>query len=904
MLLSHEPDLDRLRNGSRYIGTLLKNEELLSWLIEERNLWRRMPLPELYRELHEACIHCPCWKDVVLCFRSFKQRHFVRLAGRDLFGLADFPETVSQISDLAKTCLQVGVQLLASRPELWMEPSAEDREAIRQWSAHLGVLGLGKLGGDELNFVSDIDLVFLQNNPRQDWAGSGQGKAGLSRLAQALTRLLSDMIGGDRVFIVDMRLRPGGKDAEMVLSVDRALVHYQIHGRSWERQALLKARPVAGQRSIGHSFLEQIRPFVFRRFLDFQALDELKSMRDQVLDQGRHHDGAPFHLKLGIGGIREVEFVIQSLQLIYGGRHPELDEPNSLHCLRALSNLGLMSAGAADALSSAYILLRRTEHWVQLDCNRQTHALPRTEADMDRLARVLDYPSGTKLSQHLEEIREEVHSHFSALFRSSTPDRDQEEASEEKNDLEEAEVREIVSCPPFDQGMFRAVQRVRARLRETSLFPDQGWKYRLRELLHKASVRPGLSVLLNKDPAWMDDLLYSTAVCQFVSALLLHQPSLLEGLPDDKELELDRNWYQEAWRRIRFERGYEQSLEWIRRLKNERMLNVAVCDIQGSLPLAAVEKELTSLASWTVQATWEVVMDQAEPGPDCPVAVLALGKLGSREMGYLSDLDLMFVFAPKDGDRERIPAHVVSLIQRFMRMLSTPLQEGPGYAVDAQIRPSGTYGPLMVTDSRWLDYYRYEADMWEIQALLRMRVVGGDTWLGSRLEKEAGKICAGSRPQGEVWSRLCQLRRRMEKERSRETPCSVDLKLGPGGLTDVEFLVQGGELILGREETKGPLKIRDLLPRVGPGLGLDQATVKALQKWYHALRRLELRLQLMTNQSTSLIGQNAFDQLKQSGLWPPKKENVSIQDWNDIQVARRQIRKVWEKVCATKETYE
>jgi glutamate-ammonia-ligase adenylyltransferase len=897
MLLSHEPDLDRLRTGSRYIGTLLKNEELKYWLIQERSLWRRIPLPELYRELHQACTPCVTFKDLALCFRFFKQRHFVRLAGRDLFGMADFPELVSQISDLAKACLQVGVHVLASRPELWMEASGAERDAINRCASHFGVLGLGKLGGDELNFVSDIDLIFLQDNPREDYAGPGQLKMDLCRLAQALIRLLSDMVGGDRVFIVDMRLRPGGKDAEMVITVERAVAHYQIYGRSWERQALLKARPVAGQRSIGYGFLEQIRPFVFRRFLDFQALDELKAMRDRVLDQGRYSEGAPFNLKLGIGGIREIEFVIQSLQLVYGGRHPELDEANSLRCLRALCNLGLMSADAADALFTAYVLLRRVEHWVQLDCNRQTHVLPKEEADMDRLARVLDYPSGTKLSQALHDVREEVHAHFSALFRSSAPVRDEVNLSEEEIDQGEADLREIVPCPPFNRDVLRAIQHVGAKLIESGLFPDQEWKYRLSELVHKAGIRPGLAVLLNKSPVWMKDLFYSSAVSQFVSSLLLHQPSLLEGLHEDGQFELGQYWSQKAWRRVRFEHGYEQSLEWIRRLKNERMLDVAVCDIQGRLPLREVEKELTALAEWTIQVTWEAVTGQVEGGMGWPVAVLGLGKMGSREMGYLSDLDLMFVYDPREKDAEQIPAQVVKSIQRFMRMLRTPLQEGPGYVVDAQIRPSGTYGPLVVTDSRWIDYYRYEADIWEIQALLRMRAVGGDRGLGHRLEKEAAEICGTQRSQETVWPRLCQLRRRMELERSRETSFTLDLKLGPGGLADVEFLVQGAELVQGRGRQTA-LAVREHLEQLGPGLGLLPESVEKIQMQYQALRKLELRMQLMTNQTGSLITRDEFSQLEQSGLWPPDGIEAIIRDWNDIQVARREIRKVWETVCA------
>ncbi|WP_153304115.1 hypothetical protein [Desulfovermiculus halophilus] len=889
------PDLDRLRTGSRYLARLLHNEELVHWLMHKRALWRKVPLPELYRELHQSCTQCATFTDVALAFRAFKQRHFARLAGRDAFGLADFSEVVSQVGDLARACLQAGLHLLDSRPDLWTDASALDPDILHKGAGHLGVLGLGKLGGDELNFVSDIDLMFVHDLSRQGGAGQGGYKPVLRRLSQALIRLVSEQVGGDRVFIVDMRLRPGGREGEMVVSVDQALNHYQIHGRSWERQALLKARPVAGQRGIGNSFLDQIRPFVFRRFLDFQALDELKAMRDHVLDEARGREDAPFNLKLGVGGIREVEFVVQSMQLVYGGRHPGLDEPNTLRCLQVLTSLGLMPREAADSLSSAYILLRRTEHWVQLESNRQTHVLPRSDQDMDRLAAVLGFSSGAELSRTLQEVRDEVHSHFSALFRPSASVQDPG-PGEEAGSWGARMAEDIVSCPPFRREVRKAVQAAASRLEKTGDKGDgNAWSIRVGELLHKAGVRPGLTVLLNRAPWWLEHVMYATAVSRFVSSLLLHQPSLLEGLPENELSGPDPLWADRAWSIVHRERGYEQRLEWIRRLKNERMLEIVVNDLRGWFGPAGAEEELTALADWTIQATWEAVVSHYVPDLKLPIAVLGLGKLGSREMGYLSDVDLMFVCA-LEQDTDQIPARMVKLIQRFMRMVSTPLQEGPGYVVDAQIRPSGTYGPLIVSVSRWLGYYHREADVWEIQALLRMRAVGGNSSLGQQLEEEAGEICAKPRAREAVWPRLCQLRQRMEVERSRETRSTLDLKLGPGGLADVEFLIQGVQLTRGGRQMRA-LGVIDLIDMLGPEAGLSTLHLDALRKWYVALRSLELRLQLLTNQAWPLISRDTFIRLQENGLWPPGKAGTSIREWSDIQVGRREIRKMWERMC-------
>ncbi|MFP4284273.1 MAG: hypothetical protein ACLFQG_01860 [Desulfovermiculus sp.] len=897
MPLSHEPDLERLRSGSGYLATLLKNEQMVHWLVQERNLWRNIPLPELYRDLDQLCAGCGTFKDLALSFRSFKQRHFLRLAGRDVYGLAPFSQIVAQISDLARTCLQVGLQVLASRPELWMPAFDLSRTDAQKLSGYLGVLGLGKLGGGELNFVSDIDLIFLRDS-EEGTAKQSEFRAGLSRLAQALTRLMAESVDGDRVFVVDMRLRPGGKDGELVVSVEGALNHYQIHGRSWERQALLKARPVAGQRSIGHSFLDQVRPFVFRRFLDFQAIDELKTMRDRMLNEARDMESRPFDLKMGWGGIREIEFVVQSLQLVYGGRYPELDEANTLRCLHLLRALDLMPEDAVKSLSSAYVLLRRTEHWVQLDRNRQTHTLPRSAEDMDRLAVVLSFTSGRELALALQGAREEVHRQFTALFRPSVPSPAKGKVNQE-NPEQGSSAYQIVPCPPFSREVQKVMQEVMDRLGHTARQSGgEEWVYRLTELIHKAGLRPGLVVLINENPVWLEELFFSTAVSQFVASLLLHQPSLIEGLPRKKSAGFTRIWPEQARRIVRHEQGYEQSLEWIRRLKNERMLNLALEDIHGRLTLGELESKLTAVADWVLQVTWETTVGQYLPQQEVPVAILGLGKLGSMEMGYLSDLDLMFVYDPPQGAEEHIPSPVVKLIQRFMRMLSTPLQEGPGYAVDAQIRPSGNYGPLIVTRSRWIEYYQQEADIWEIQALLRMRAVAGDMDLGRLLEAEARKFCFQTRSKSSIWFRLCHLRGRMERERSRESPSVLDVKLGPGGLADAEFLVQGAELVQGRERRQRALGVRELLDEFGPGLGLDAATIVLLQNSYQALRSLELRLQLMTNHASSLISRETFDQLQQTGLWPPGATETLIRDWDDIQVVRREVRKVWAEVCA------
>ena len=355
-------EIQRVQDASQYLATLLRcRVDFAEWLWDQKNLYKRYPLTGLYQDLRNTIGEVQSFPQMLHAFREYKQRHFLRIGGRDLLGLAPLAETVSQLSDLAGVSLQVGLEVLSSRPEWWADaPDVESWHKIRQ-EVRLVVMGLGKLGGQELNYVSDVDLLFLCSPGNGSEEYIADSPVLVSRLCQWLARLLADQVVGDRVFQVDLRLRPLGRDGKLVPTLPAAVEHYLHHGRPWERQMLLKARPVAGDRSLGSEFLQEVRPFVFRRFLDFQALDELKAMRDRILAEAvkPRRGWQQFDVKLGIGGIREIEFLAQSFQLIYGGRHPELDEPNTLRCFEKLKGLGLLGCEIVEELKECYIFLRR-----------------------------------------------------------------------------------------------------------------------------------------------------------------------------------------------------------------------------------------------------------------------------------------------------------------------------------------------------------------------------------------------------------------------------------------------------------------------------------------------------------------------------------------------------------------
>lgn len=911
-------EIERLQESSQYLATLLRGRPYyVDWLLVGKNLHRRYPLMELYQDLQNAVGRVETFLDLLAAFRGFKQRHFLRIGGRDLLEWADLSETTAQISDVAAVALQVGLDELSRNPRWWLA-----EEELAEWArvrenAQLVVLGLGKLGGYELNFVSDVDLLFL--HAPKTGKGPPVESAGLlfDRLCQWLSRLLAESAEGDRVFQVDHRLRPHGKDGPLVPSSSAAADYYLQYGRAWERQMLIKARPVAGDRSLGAAFLGEVRPFVFRRFLDFQALDELRAMRDRILAENTHHRTGwdQFDVKLGIGGIREVEFLVQSLQLIYGGRHPELDEPNTLRCLDRLSELNLLEAAVMAELKESYTFLRRVEHWVQLDQNRQTQKLPRTREARTRLALALGFGGNDgAFLEHLETCCRLVHDHFLALFGSDSGAKQSHEREEEAppagpvNNADsptavssEALARLKACLKAFPPHLEKTLWEV---LNDYPFAGDPGLQdlmlIRLERYFSQVARRPGLMKVFRTSTPWLADFCRGLAASELLATLLAHHPGLVEGIATTSGVCPDFvSWHQASVRLLHRIEDYGESLEWIRRFRNERLLQLVLADLRGDLSSETLEIELSKLADFVIRHTYERVCRNLDLGPDLPLAVLALGRLGSQEMSYLSDLDLVFVYRPRRGEPEDlIPAGVVRLVQRFMRMLSTPLHEGPGYEVDARLRPTGTYGPLIVTRASWLDYYLNQADLWEIQALLRVRWVAGNEALGTWIEERAREVCYRKRDPAEVWARLCHLRQRMQRERAEEKGEQIDVKLGLGGLTDFEFLVQGIALTDGHRlpqlRTRSNRSALEVALEVAAPL---QEAAPEVMAAFEALRTLAHRLRLHSNLPSSRLTPELFEAMRKLRLWPPHHQGNTIEDWRDLMRVRRRARSALHLFC-------
>ncbi|MDR3567444.1 MAG: hypothetical protein P4L43_05380 [Syntrophobacteraceae bacterium] len=908
-------EIEYVRRCSQYFAILLRNDPgIEEWLLGEGNLKRRYPLTGLYCALEAEAAKATSYTDLLRSFRRFKQKHFLRIGARDFCRYADLSETTGQISDIASVALQVGLVSLLAHPDWWS--GEEDAKELGFWDGHvpLVILGLGKLGGHELNYVSDIDLIFLQSDTPEPAlllpaailpAGNPAPAARrlMSQLIHRLSRLMSDPFEGDRVFQVDFRLRPGGKEGVLAPSMSAAIEHYLLHGRAWERQMLLKCRPVAGDRSEGNGFIREVRPFVFRRFLDFQAFAELKEMRNRVLEEaGRFPPGPRYDVKLGIGGIREIEFLAQSLQLVYGGRMVELDEPNTLRCLEKLSTLGLLAQDTAEALKACYIFLRNVEHRVQLDQNRHTQRLPASVDARKRLALAMGFEEDERaFLKALETNCHIVHTAFCDLFEEKS------EGTYVSAGVSKSFALDALEDSPVFAGGDSASRQSGSGATPVSRTMERFSHIGDRELVEKIFVRldtyfgrvgrrTGLMKLFDSNGPWISPFCAALGASGLVAGLLSHNPTLVEGCTEP--FEAAPKWEESAALLVDRAGDYGEKLEWIRKLKNERTIQLALADLEGRIDFATLEEELTSLADFVIRNTLAAVRGRLGLPEGLHLSVLGMGKLGSREMSYLSDLDLVFVYAPEaDKQGHTIPVDIVRLIQRLMNMLQTPLSEGPGYEMDVRLRPTGTHGPLVVTRDSWREYYG-KADIWEIQALLRVRHIAGEDALGRWIEDRAAELCFKGRPSQAVWPRICHLRGRMEKERAAEKGGEIDLKLGMGGLADIEFIVQGELLAGGFAKTSSSPAGRSVrqgveeLSKSYTTAGLDK-----LAALFRVLRALDHRVRLHTNSSSAKLDEGRFKSMLLLGLWPPRADGDRIESWQDVLGLRRKIRAIFKQFC-------
>ena len=773
-----------------------------------------------------------------VALRRFRRREMVRIAWRDLAGLAELKETLNDLTAVAEHAVDGALERLYDG-QCQRFGTPRDAEGQPQ---RLVVLGMGKLGGRELNFSSDIDLIFAY--PRQgqtDGARAISNEEFFRRLGQRLGKILAEPTAEGFVFRVDLRLRPFGDSGPLALSFAAFEDYCQHHGRDWERYAMIKARIIAGDRDAGARLLEALRPFVYRRYLDYGAFEALRGMKAMIV-QEVERKGLQHNIKLGPGGIREIEFIGQAFQLIYGGREPALRARGILRVLDTLGASDRLPISAVAALKDAYGFLRRVENRLQAWADQQTHHLPEEGLARLRLAYAMGYPDWEGFARELARHTAVVTQQFVQVFGdTASPEPDAAKADLAalwRDDPGEEDALLVLTEQGFAEpalawnrlralrsGFSYRTMSQRGRERLDALLPrvleavaatpqPAATLERVLDLLETVARRSVYLALLVDHPQALAQLVKLCAASGWIGKHLTRYPLLLDDLlsPTSLYAPLDRLGLATELDRYLTRapaNDAEERLNALRYFKQAQVLRVAAADVSGAMPLMIVSDHLTEVAETLLRKVLELAWADLLPKfgiPGCVVdgipraaqfAILAYGKLGGIELNYGSDLDLVFLH-DSTGERQLTagprqidnPSFFAKLVQRIIHLLTARTGAGDLYEVDTRLRPSGRAGLLVTSFEAFAEYQRHQAWTWEHQALTRTRVVAGPAALAERFRTIRQEVLGRERDPVALRQEVRDMRERMRAELDASTAEVFDLKQGRGGIADIEFMVQ------------------------------------------------------------------------------------------------------------------
>ncbi len=760
--------------------------------------------------------------------RQLRRREMVRIAWRDICGRADLAETMENLSNLAEICLDTALKRL----HLWQTSKMGHPMGTSGRKQPLVVFGMGKLGARELNFSSDIDLIFAF--PEAGWTDKGPRKVTnqefFTRLAQDLINVISRTTADGFVFRIDMRLRPYGDSGPLVLTFDAMEEYYESQGRQWERYAMVKARPVAGDKSAGDRLLERLTPFIYRRYLDYGIFDALREMKRQIEAEAVKRD-MERNIKLGPGGIREIEFIGQTFQLVQGGKLPKLRERSILKTLDILGKSGIIDESTCKELKEAYVSLRTTEHRLQEYDDQQTHNIPRQTSSLNRLAASMGFLSEDGFLQSLEGHTDKVSRRFSSLFGRDSHEADQPDPIarslwDEPRDTESsvAAARSLGFHSPEQAArridIFKHCRKtlsLSASAREkldrlmplvitraaSSVDPDVAL-HRMLNLLEAVESRTCYLALMLENPGTIKHLTRLIISSSWIANMLSRHPILLDELLDTRTLYSPPDRAEMSRELSAILAGIprddlERQMDELRRFRQSSMLRIASADISGVLTVDQVGYRLSALAEIILERVLAIssvhlaARSGHVDGPRYPdFLIVGYGKLGGMEMGYGSDLDLVFLHRGPSKKRSRgmEGAFYTRLGQRIIHILTARTPAGRLYEIDMRLRPSGEQGILVTSLESFREYQVRRAWTWEHQALTKARPVAGHALLARDFRTVKKGILARPRDMERLRASIGEIRDRVIRDSLARTRKAFDLKRGEGGLMDIEFMVQ------------------------------------------------------------------------------------------------------------------
>jgi glutamate-ammonia-ligase adenylyltransferase len=762
--------------------------------------------------------------------RRWRRAQSTRLIWRDLQAIDSVEDTLRGASEIADRALAAALQALGAQMRL-RHGFLRDAEGRQQ---ELVVFGLGKLGGRELNFSSDVDLVYaFAEHGVSDGVRSLDSEAYFARLGQQLAKLLGEVTPDGFCHRVDLRLRPFGASGRVALSFAAMEQYYQREGRDWERYAWIKARPVAGDIAAGTQLLDSLRPFVYRRYLDYTALDGLREMKALIDAEVQRRELAE-DLKLGPGGIREIEFFVQAQQLIRGGREPALREQALLPGLAALTDAGHLPAQLSQQLASAYRFLRRLENRVQMLGDAQTHVLPADPMTRLRIARGLDYSDSDALQRDLDGHRGVVSEAFAGLLQTrrrkpvasalsqywrALPDSADFTALEDAGfadaSAQHTRLRDFSRSPAL-RGLS---ERTRSRLDHVlpalleaaahSTAPDAALARGI-GLLQSIVRRSSYLALLEERPAALARLVDVIARSALLAERLVAHPLLLDELLDVRSLPaVDIDVAVRSAATAQAQHGEagdtEERLAALNESRQSLSFRIALATLAQRQPAQATARQLAMLAESLLDECLRLAQDEIRAAHGVVAgsgfAVVGYGSLGARELGFGSDLDLVFLHDARaeqvsDGARPLDASrYYARLAQKLVSLMATVTAAGRLYEVDMRLRPDGAKGLLVSTLDSFAEYQQQRAWTWELQALARSRVVAGDDSVMAEFRRIRRAALARARAPEQLRREVIAMRQRMRVELDRSNALGFDLKQGEGGLVDLEFLLQAQLLL-------------------------------------------------------------------------------------------------------------
>lgn len=805
------------------------------------------------------------------------------LIERDLTGQADMNEVVTVISDLAEFVLQTHITALTAE---MIERHGTPVGAESSKRQDLIVLGMGKLGGRELNVSSDIDLIFVYpedgetqtDNPEQKSLSNHEF---FTRLGKRLIKDIADITEDGFTFRVDMALRPNGASGPLVASFGMVEEYLVVQGREWERYAWVKARAITGQDDEIAALETIIKPFVYRRYLDFGAIEAMRGMhgqiRAEVVRQETRHPERSHNVKLGRGGIREIEFLSQVFQLIRGGRDTDLRDRSTRNTLRTLAAKQLLGTEEVEELLEAYAFLRNLEHRLQYLDDAQTHTLPANEADRRIIATMMGFADTPALLAALEPRRKFVAARFDAIFADkSRQDNDGGEtdsatAVSQDDDLDALQssltALGFTDVPGAAQRLWVMWQSPRLQSLPTasrnrvvalvnSALPliagcgeaQNATLGRLLDFLEAIARRAAYLALLTEYPHALKRVVRMMQASNWAAQYLTRHPILLDELLDDRTLKAAPDWSafsNELQRQMDAVAGdTERQLDTLREMHHAQLMRLLAQDLEGDLSVERLADHLSALADIlvgaTVHAAWQTIPKRHRDVPK--FAVIAYGKLGGKELGYASDLDVIFLY---DDDDQEAPAHYAKLAQRFITWMTSHTAAGILFDVDIALRPDGASGLLVTSVASFEKYQAESAWLWEHQALTRARFCSGDAAIGARFEAIREAVLRKQRDEPALKQEVLSMRQRMHNGHPNASGL-FDLKHDDGGMIDIEFMVQ--YLIL-RHAALHPELVADIgniaLLKLCGTLGLiDAALAEQVANAYRSYRKLQHQIRL------------------------------------------------------------